>query len=332
MAQNNCILWCFICFLSSLVFRCQGQGQPDSTTQYFSQKPKLAKYSLTTIRDFGVAATSTALGDAEGEIRQNLRREAFLRFPVYMKNKWLIGLGLIYRHEKFRFEESGQLNYPFFERLEDKGLRRTGLDVLFQRTYPKKRYLKGGLSIRLNGDTYRSENLHRFLKVSLIATYSRQKSKRTQIGWGLAGGYDLGTPLVYPLFVYQHYFNSHLQVDLNLPKKVSLIYGFSDKMFLSWTNEISGASYHIDDPILNDYGNLELRKSEFRSKLTLEREIHDWLWFSVECGTLKYINFFLSEPNALRDQSIIELQPSVAYFFQFSVFMVPPKKIYEMMR
>lgn len=192
--------------------------------------------------------------------------------------------------------------------------------------------MKGSFSVRLNGDTYHSENLHRFLKVSLIATYSKKKNERTEIGWGLAGGYDLGSPLVYPLFTYNHYFNRHFQVDLSLPKKASLIYGFSNKTFLTFTSEISGASYHIEDTILNDYGSLEIRKSEFRAKLRFEQEIHDWLWLGVECGTLKYINFFVSEPTALRSEALISLEPNQAHFFKISIFMVPPQKIYEVMR
>lgn len=332
MIQQKCVLCCVLCLLVAFTKSLLAQDKPDSTVQYFDMKPKLASFSLTTVRDFGVSGSSEEFGNSDAEIKENLRRDLFLRFPVYMKHRWLIGLGLVYRHEKFRFDDSDQLNYPLYNRLEDKGLRRTGLDVLFKKSYTRKRSLQGSFSIRMNGDSYRSENLHRYLKVSLIATYSKKKNARTTIGWGVAGGYDLGSPLVYPLFTYQHFFNKNFQVDLSLPKKASLRYGFSEKMFLTFTAEISGASYHIEDSILKDYGRLEIRKSEFRTKLSFDREIYDWLWFGVECGGLKYINFFVSEPTGLRDESIIELVPNQAHFFKFSLFFVPPRKIYDVMR
>ncbi|MGB0524182.1 MAG: DUF6268 family outer membrane beta-barrel protein [Flammeovirgaceae bacterium] len=334
MSQQRCILWCFFCLLLGIDYSCCAQQATDSTKtkRYFDLKPKLASFSLTSIRSFAISGSSEHLGNADAEINENRRRDAFLRFPIYMKNKWLVGLGLVYRHEQFTFDDADQINYALYKRLEDKGLRRTGLDVFFKRSYTKRRSLTGSFSIRLNGDTYHSASLYNFLKISLIAAYSKKKNDRTEIGWGLVGGYDLGTPLVYPLFIYKHHFNSHLQVDLNLPKRASLLYGFSDKMFLSATAEISGASYHIDDNILKDFGSLEIRKSEFRAKLRLDREIHDWLWFGAECGVVKYINFFVSEPAALRDDAIINLNPDHAHFFKFSIFMVPPKKIYDVIR
>ena len=243
----------------------------------------------------------------------------------------LVGLGLVYRHEQFRFEEVDPTNYSLYTRLQDKGLRRTGIDLLFQKTCSRNRIFQGSLNIRLNGDTYQGE-IHRFLKASLILNRIKRKNKRTQIGWGIVGGYDLGTPVAYPIFIYKHFFNPHLQLNLSLPKQASLSYGFSDKMFLTFTSEISGASYRIEDQLLKDFNRLEIRKSEFRAKLRFDRELHDWLWFGVEFGLLKYINFFVSKPQDFRNDAIIELDPVQAHFFKFSLFAVIPNKFQDIIR
>ena len=316
-----CIGWLF--------FPATCYAQQADSTIYYQMRPKIARYALTTVRDFKVLATSDLSGDAEGDIQQNLRRDAFIRFPLIMKDDLLVGLGLVYRHEKFSFDNIQQIDYPFFDRLEDKGLRRTGLDVFYQKKYSKQRRLKGNVSFRLNGDSYQLENLHRFLKVSLVVVYTKQKSPQTEIGWGIVAGYDLGRPLVYPMFSYKHYFNQHFSVDLSLPKEANLIYAFDPKTFLTFTTEISGASYHIEDPLIQDFERLEIRKSELRAKLRLDREIYDWLWVGVEAGGLRYLNFAVADRKNLRDETLINVNPATAQFFNFSLFIVPPRKMYQ---
>ncbi|MGB0522225.1 MAG: DUF6268 family outer membrane beta-barrel protein [Flammeovirgaceae bacterium] len=305
------------------------QSLSDSLPQFYEPQSKLINLSLTTIRDFGVATQSDQFGNDHADIRENLRRDFSARFPFYIKDGWALGLGFLYRHEQFRFEDITNTNYPLFQQLENKGLRRTGFDVLFQRTTKNKHTIQGSFGIQFNGDTYKSRALLRLLKVSGVVIYSTQKSPRTEIGWGVLGGYDLGSPRIYPVFSYKHFFNKHLKLQMTLPRSVNLSYGFSNKMFLTFTTELSGASYHIVDELLEGFDNLQIRKSEVRAKLRFDREIHDWLWFGIEYGGLRYINFFVSDPQGFQDNEIVDLQPELTQFMKFSLYMTPPKKFLE---
>lgn len=331
--MQQCLFSLFICLGCLFCYHTNHAQDVDSTNiTYYEIRPKIASASFTTVRDFKLLANSDIAGDAEGNIQQNLRRDAFIRCPIYSQNNTIIGLGLVYRHEVFSFEDITLIDYPFFQRLEDKGLRRAGLDVFYQTKYSNQRKLRGSVNFRFNGDSYQIKNLHRFLKVSLFALYTKQKSPQTEIGWGIVAGYDLGQPLIYPIFSYKHYFNQHFSVNLNLPKEVNAIYGFNNKTFLTFTTEISGASYHIENPLVQGFDGLEIRKSELRMKLRLDREIYDWLWVGAEVGGLRYLNFRLAERKSLLDTNVINVSPANAQFLNFSIFIVAPRKLYEKIR
>ena len=322
----------YILILFILWINCPCLAQSDSlnfTPEYFKPKPKLFSVSFKSVRDFNLVADSELTRHEDDEVRQNLRRDIFLRFPVYMKDGLTLGLGLRYRHEKFTFEEKHALDYPLFSNLEDQGLRSTGVDFLFQKKDKQSRSVVGKVGIRFNGDSFKDAPLTDYMRLSLFMFFKRKKNSRTELGYGFSAGYDLGSPMVYPLFSYKHYFNKNFSVDLNLPKQANLIYGFSNKTFLKWTAEISGASYRLEREFLSDFNRLEMRKSEFRTFLTFEQEIYDFLWFGAELGGMQYINFYISEPRKRSSEAIMDLDTSPAYFFKLGIFLVPPKKLYE---
>lgn len=313
---------------------CLSQANTDSTDfrrfgKLFGTKPKILSVSLKSVQNFGLRTSSEETTNESADVSENLRRDAYMRFPIYIKNGTIIGLNLRYRHEKFRFSDASKEDYKLFQRLEDSGLRSTGFDAILLTKDKKERTLTARLGFRLNGDSFNKDGIFKFFKASFFAIRTHKKNKYTSFGYGISAGYDLGVPAAYPVFVYQHYFNKHLSVDLNLPKKASIIYGFSDKTFLTWTTELSGASYHVARPLLNGFTDLELRKSEVRSYLRFEQEIYDFLWFGAELGGMQYLNFFVSEPKDRRRDAIINLETDPAYFFKIGIFLVPPKKVYN---
>jgi hypothetical protein len=297
--------------------------------EFFKVKPKVLSISLKSVQNFNINTVSSETNNEKATLNENLRRDAYLRFPIYIKNGTIRGLNFRYRHEKFRFADASKEDYKLFQELENNGLRSTGFDALLMKSDKKKRKITARLGFRLNGDSFNEDNIFKFFKASFFAVRTHTKNKYTSYGYGISAGYDLGVPAAYPVFIYQHYFNKHLSVDLNLPKKASLVYGFSDKTFLTWTTELSGASYHVARPLLDGFNDLELRKSEIRSFLRFEQEIYDFLWFGAELGGMQYLNFFVSKPLDRRRDAIINLETTPAYFFKIGIFLVPPKKVYN---
>ena len=67
-------------------------------------------------------------------------------------------------------------------------------------------------------------------------------------------------------------------------------------------------------------------KSEVRFLLCWEREIHDWLWFSIESGIRSNIDFDLSDSPTLQSDQLIENRLNHAFTYGFSLFVVPPRR------
>ena len=91
---------------------------------------------------------------------------------------------------------------------------------------------------------------------------------------------------------------------------------------------MNGATYNIqlDDPNFPEGQDYYLRKSEFRLMVTYEREIHDWLWFSIESGVRSNINFDLDDSAKRNANTVIENDFNSAFVLNASIFMVPPRK------
>ncbi|MEM9859090.1 MAG: DUF6268 family outer membrane beta-barrel protein, partial [Bacteroidota bacterium] len=185
------------------------------------------------------------------------------------------------------------------------------------------------LNSSLNSDEPQLENFFDQLKSSVAFIYGKQVNPNKQVGYGLSFGYDLGQPAIFPLFIYNNDFNLHWGLELLLPKSIKLRYSPSNQWHFYATSELKGASYHLQDEVLDGFDQLEFRRSSVRPNLTVEREIHDWLWVGGTMGYRIPINIFISEPGENRRNSIIEIDADAALYFNFSIFLVPPAKLYD---
>ncbi|MEM8894273.1 MAG: hypothetical protein AAGC88_06830, partial [Bacteroidota bacterium] len=93
--------------------------------------------------------------------------------------------------------------------------------------------------------------------------------------------------------------------------------------------EVSGGSYHMQEEVLPGYTNLELRQSELRLFVGMNREVYDFLWASVGLGAHRNLNFFVSERRKRRRDAIISANPFTAYTIEFTLYLVPPRKLYD---
>ena len=91
--------------------------------------------------------------------------------------------------------------------------------------------------------------------------------------------------------------------------------------------ELNGANYNI---ALAENGSLLfLNKAEIRYSISYEREIHDWLWFSLEAGVRSNFNFDLSDTPRRNVEPVIKNTFNEALIFNFGIFVVPPRKFFK---
>lgn len=298
-------------------------------SERFKPRPKFIEFNYETFDGFAVKATSGAIGDARARIRQNLVRTAKFKFPIILKKHLNLIGGFGYQHEQFKFTNITEPGYPLFVAFEDKPLKKISSSFYLRRNLKNKKFLFLFLNNSLNGDAAPFVNFFDQLKSSIAVIYGKQKNPNKQVGYGLSFGYDLGQPSIFPLFIFNNDLSLHWGVELILPKSAKLRYSPSNKIHFYAVAELQGASYHIQNLSLAGGNKFEFRRSSARLNLKIEREIHDWLWLGITAGYRMPLSIFVSEPGEGRKNSLIKVDAKNAAYYQFSIFMVPPAKLYK---
>ncbi|WP_040496520.1 DUF6268 family outer membrane beta-barrel protein [Fulvivirga imtechensis] len=279
------------------------------------------------VRDYLIRSESDG-GKASAEIRRNRRWEFKLRAPIILKDGFKMAAGIKYYVEEFNFENPESLNFPFYQNLEDRSLRSIRGDIFIVKPTLTNKYYILRLSGGLNGD-YSSESFAKsdFFKFSISSLMGWKKNDYVSYAFGVAFSYGFGRRSVYPIIVYNKSFNNKWGIESILPAEIKLRYStLNQKNYFYAKAELHGANYSVRlDEAKEDL--VYLNKSEVRFLLSWEREIHDWLWFGVEGGLRSNINFDLSSDSSIRTDVVIENSLNQALVYNFSIFVVPPRKM-----
>ena len=275
--------------------------------------------------------TDAGFGKGEDDVKFNKRWQFKLRFPLIMKPGIKVAMGLEYFKEEYHFEGFPENDYAFYQSLEDKPLRSIGATFYVVKPWLGKRFLMMRVGAKFNGDEGLGNMIDADkLRVSVAPLIGWKKNPYTSYAFGFAYSFDFGRQRVYPVFSYNHTFNSRLGFESILPLEAKLRYSMSEKNLFYFTSEFNGANYNIqlEDPDFagEDY---YLRKSEIRFILTYEREIHDWLWFGIETGLRSNIRFELTDSPKSNAEVVIDNEFNSAFLLNVSIFVVPPRKFLE---
>lgn len=295
----------------------------------FKPRPKFFEINVVSFRDFLVEAETKDEGGESAQVSENLIREIKLKFPIILKENTNLFAGLGYRHEQFKFSDQTDPNFPLFKRFDDRSLKRTSFSLYFKRNLSEYKFLYMFLNSSLNSDKPGFDNLKDQLKLSITSLYGKKVSLHKQMGFGISFGYDFGEPAIFPVFSLNNDFALKWSYELLLPKSAKLRFSPTESDHIYSTLELQGASYHLRDSLLDEFGPLEFRRSSVRFTLNYEREIHDWLWVGATIGYRVPINIFISEPQARRRDALIIVNAQRAVYFNFSLFLVPPNKLYN---
>lgn len=304
-------------------------------------RPTGISLSYGRVMDYHIYAKSNVdyLEDGDGEVNYNRRIKFKFKVPVVNKDHFKLTYGFHYAHEEFRFEDPESLDYSLYKSIEDKSLKSLGSDLYF--LFPRKNNTFFGVKVNfaLNGDYYRNDvPLSKFLKVSAGPMWGKKVNDNLMYGVGFAYSYTFGDPSVVPIVAYYHTFNKRFGIEAFLPLEAKFRYNINEGSLMYLGAETRGASYNIklSDPALADMNTLELRHSEIKLFLSLEQEIHDFLWISLQAGYRYNLNFNLAESNRNRNATnffqreyIVESTLDDAFYFNASLNIKPPKKWYK---
>lgn len=297
------------------------------STQPVFPKPRPTFLSLDfrRIAAFPVHVVSEKYGNTTSGNKFNQRIQVKLNAPLVLKPNFQLLAGLRFQQEEFRFENIALHDVPAHYLLDDRHLYSFGYRLYFSSRLSDTWTLKGGMGADLNGDQLPQRNLWRCLRHNYFGLLEKTVNPRTEWGFGLAFGYDLGRAQVYPILRYAHQFNQRWSMELSLPKEVRATYAFSPKMYLVGEAKLSGAAYCLNQPLLRDVPVVEFRESHVELSLEWQREIHDWLWMSIQGGMLKTLNMRVSEIR--QPDFLLRVRSVEAPFVNVTLYLVPPRKM-----
>ncbi|GAB3823538.1 DUF6268 family outer membrane beta-barrel protein [Pontibacter rugosus] len=271
------------------------------------------------------------IGDGSGRVKRNNKFDFRALAPLLNKPQDKVILGFSYNLEEFNFQRATPAAYPVYQYLEDKNLRSIGLQLAYLHSINERNFYLVRVKGELNGDyTQDNINVTDYLKATVDLAYGWKKSEDYAIGVGLQLGYTFGRQNVYPGILYNRTFNDKWGVESIFPANARVRYNVNEKTLLYAGYRLEGASYnlYVDEPPLSEFKELELRRTDVKALVRLEREIYDFLWFSVEGGFRQYYRNRIFDEIGSRDE-LINNDLAGAGYIGVELYLVPPRKWLE---
>jgi Domain of unknown function (DUF6268) len=252
--------------------------------------------------------------------------------PVISKTNLLLNVGATYWENFYSFGNAAISN-PLAQSLQNYGLRTMGVNFTLFKPFNEKNFLIVNSSADVNGNysfsDFQSLNT---AKISATAIYGWKKHDRLQYGFGLARAYRIGELNYFPVILYNYTFpNRKWGVEALFPARAALRRTFNSRTLAFFGYELEGNSYLIrnrGNEFANGIDNLELRRSELRIRLTLERSIKDFIWFSLQAGLRYNARFNVDSKEFFRgfgdEPYLLENSLANSLYINFSVNLVSP--------
>lgn len=253
-----------------------------------------------------------------------------LAVPLKLKGRTKMGLQLKYYQQRFQFDDDNYGNRnELFTYLSNQTFINTGARFIYKRDQSDTECISfiGGLELHNDEFVLNSNSAIYYMS----GTYVKDLSSRKKLGYGLYVGNSLDRFSILPLFIYENRFAKRWTLDMVLPKSVILRHRMNNKTFISAKAEFKGWRYNLSNALQDVDRDFTLRRRDIQFTLAYEREIHDWLWLGVETGYNKNLQYVLTNPGEGARNAINRLSSKDATFLKFSIFLVPPKKLWNKM-
>ena len=291
-------------------------------------RPKLVEFGIETLRDYDVRSNSEGQGNATNEIDKDRLIKAKLGIPVVIKDDRLFGIQLKYYEHRFEFDQEDQITGEgLFQHLDTRKFTSAGIRFFYQQDLRTNQQLRiiGGSEVKSDEFQLNRNTTKHFIS----GTYTWKPSITTEIGTGVVVNRVMGVTAVYPLFLFNKDLSPKWALNLALPRSVSMRYNLNQKNFLIATTELRGWRYNLTEAVPGHQRNLMLRRIDLQFSISWEHEIHDWLWFGVDVGYNKNLQYFLANPGDRSRDAVIDLRTQDAAYTKLSLFIVPPRKFFN---
>jgi hypothetical protein len=291
-------------------------------------RPKFFEFKYAGVENFDVRTSSEEFPDSRSTVDLNKRISLKLRAPLLLKPKFNLLLGIHIKREFFEFQDTQPAGSPFFSDFSRQFLSNAGMSLILKKNITEDKFYYAFWNGSLNSDELGFSDFRDKLKTSVVFIYVKNINAITQIGYGGGFGYIFGGASVFPVFIYNKTFTEKWNLEMMLPKSLTMRYSPMPETYVMFKVDVDGASYFIKNQPIEGYNKLNFQRSAVNAGIYLEREIYDFIWFGVSAGYNFPINIYLSEPRKPRREGIVILEADPAPMLSFSLFVVVPKKIY----
>lgn len=311
-----------------------GDAKRFCTSKVFDQSPnKLISvgYDYQSPYDLDLAAVA---GSSAATLRTRMNRGLRLaaNVPVISKTNILLSIGANYWEHFYDIE--GEAENALGRSLQEYGLRTAGINFTIFKPLNENNFvlLQGQADVNGNFDFEELPSL-RNTRYSGTAVYGWKKHDRLMYGFGISRTYRIGEPNYIPVFLYNYTFPSRKWgVEAVFPARGHLRRNWSPRTMGFFGYELEGQSYRIAnrDNIFNgNLNSLELRRSELRIRLMIERSIKDFVWISVQGGFRYNWSFNADDSDFFRgfggnQDYLMENTIANSFYFNVSLNLVSP--------
>jgi len=271
----------------------------------------------------------------------NIRSVAGIRLafnvPVVSKTNILWSVGGNYWRMDYNMDKPDNAKNYFTNALYNRGLTTIGLNTTLFKPFNEKYFLLAFVSADANGDYQLNDNkLAEYLttpKITLAALYGKKRNDRSMLAFGLTRTYRAGNQTIFPLILYNHTFeNRKWGIECLFPSRLNVRRYFNPRNLLFVGYEMEGNSYRIlnrTNPLISNYNDMELRRSEIRPRITFEKCITGFIWLSVQAGYRINFRYDIDQGDRFRvvgdNEGFLQTNDlSNAYYFNISINLVSP--------
>lgn len=265
--------------------------------------------------------------------------------PVVNAKRWSLNIGYYFRRSTFKMPEDynppyGAFSTGYYSTLKTKGLNTAALNFSLFVPLNNRHFIVAFSQGEVSGDYNFKEFWNRFNNVrgSYSVLFGWKKKPNKVIAVGVARTWRGGTAFFNPVLLWNQTFNERWGVELLLPARGFVRYNFSPRSLLLLGYELEGSSYTIKSYYNSDpqgwfvypattLNNAELRRSELRARLTWEKQIYKFIWFSLQGGVrINYGNKLAFDDNQPKGEYVMKAKlPWTPFAFASVNLVVPPK-------
>ena len=268
---------------------------------------------------------------------QGLRLEA--NIPVISKNSLIVQVGARIWDINYDFEQPKTLTNPLLTTLHNNNLASVGLNTTIYKPLTEKSFILAKISGDMNGDYNFSEFQNfRYTKLSVAALWGKRPTDYKQWAVGISRTFRGGELNYIPVVLFNWTSRtSKWGTEILFPARGHVRYTLNSRSMLFFGYEAEGYSFRIGNQDQarpdEDFDDLEIRRSEIRTRLVYERQIKGFIWLSAQAGYRVSYNFNVDQvPNGeefyrgFSDEPFYALENELTnpLYFMVSINLVSP--------